>query len=257
MTRVAFSNLAAPGWTIERAVEAVHELGYDGLELRLLDGDPIDAVELPAATRRAVAAALAGTELVCLDTSIELAGAFERTLPAALELAREWGTDTIRVFGGDVADLEDVARRLEPLLADDVVVALETHDHFASAARVGELLRLVDHLSLAALWDLHHPTRAGESPADVVRALGGSIRLVHVKDACREGDGWRLVPLGEGELPVGESLAALRALGYDGWLTVEWEKRWHPELAPPEVALPREHAAILRLLRGSDATFPR
>ena len=78
--RIAFSNLAAPGWTLERTVEAVQEFGYDGLELRLLDGEPIDALEIAPSTRRAVAAALAATPLVCLDTSIELAGAFERAV---------------------------------------------------------------------------------------------------------------------------------------------------------------------------------
>jgi sugar phosphate isomerase/epimerase len=38
---------------------------------------------------------------------------------------------------------------------------------------------------------------------------------------------------------------ALRAAGYAGWLSVEWEKRWHPDLAEPEVALPH-FAKILR-----------
>jgi fatty-acyl-CoA synthase len=242
--RVAFSNLAAPGWTLERTVDAVQDLGYDGLELRLLDGEPIDVLELAPSTRRAVAAALAEIPLVCLDTSIELVGAFERALPAAIELAREWGTDMIRVFGGDVRDLDDVARRLEPLLQEDVTVALETHDHFASAERVAALVRIVCSPSFAAIWDLHHPTRVGESPTDVVRALGSAVRLVHVKDARRRGDDWELVPLGEGEVPVRESIAALDAVGYEGWLSVEWEKHWHPELAEPELALPRELAAI-------------
>jgi sugar phosphate isomerase/epimerase len=248
MNRIAFSNLAAPDWTLERTVEAVHELGYHGVELRLLDGEPIDVLELATSTRRSIAATLAGVPLVCLDTSIELAGAFERALPAAIELAREWGTDTVRVFGGDVTDLADVASRLEPLLEPDVTVALETHDHFASAARVAELLRLVGSQSLAAVWDLHHPTRAGESPADVVRALGPAIRLVHVKDARRRGSEWELVPLGDGDVPVRESLDALRAHGYDGWLTIEWEKRWHPELAEPDLALPHELQALRALL---------
>ena len=248
MTRIAFSNLAAPGWTLERTVEAVHEFRYDGLELRLLDGEPIDVLELASSMRRAVASALAGVSLACLDTSIELAGAFEHVLPAAIELARAWGTDTVRVFGGDVADLDDVARRLEPLLVPDVVVALETHDHFASAARVAELLALVGSRSLAAVWDLHHPTRMGESPEDVVGLLGPAIRLVHVKDARRRGDEWELVPLSEGDVPVRASLDALRAHGYDGWLTVEWEKRWHPELAEPELALPHELRALRALL---------
>jgi hypothetical protein len=39
--------------------------------------------------------------------------------------------------------------------------------------------------------------------------------------------------------------------GYTGWHSLEWEKMWHPDLAPPETALPlfpkkmRELAACL------------
>ena len=137
-----------------------------------------------------------------------------------------------------------IALRLDKALGGaeelGVTVALETHDAFASAALVADLLQRVESPSFAALWDLHHPYRVGESPEDVVHGLGSRIRLVHLKDARRRGDDWQLVPLGEGEVPVRESLAALDAAGYDGWLTVEWEKRWHPELAEPEIALPRE-----------------
>jgi sugar phosphate isomerase/epimerase len=249
VVKLAFSNLAAPGWTIDRTVEAVGEYGYDGLELRLLDGEPIDPLATDDETRRIVREALGPVPLVCLDTSIELAGEFGRSLPAALELARDWDAPLVRVFGGDVEDVDDVARRLAaPLeLAEElgVAVALETHDHFASAARVGELLERVPSRSLAALWDLHHPHRVGESPQHVIAQLRERIALVHVKDALRTDDGWQLVPLGEGEVPVTESLAALRLAGYDGWVSVEWEKRWHPELAEPEVALP-QHARSLR-----------
>ncbi len=142
--------------------------GYDGLELRLLDGEPIDVLEIAPSTRRAVAAALAATPLVCLDTSIELAGAFERALPAAIELAREWGTDMIRVFGGDVRDLDDVARRLEPLLQEDVTVALETHDHFASAD-AGRRTR-PDRLQPVIRCDL------GPAPSDARRRVADGRR---------------------------------------------------------------------------------
>jgi sugar phosphate isomerase/epimerase len=259
VTRLAFSNLAAPAWTLERTLDAVGEYGYDGLELRLLDGEPIDPLSLDAATRRAVGALLArsAVPLVCLDTSIELARPFGLELAAALELASDWGAPTVRVFGGalgaessETEALDDIARRLEPALGRagelGLTVALETHDSFASAARVGELLRRVGNPSFAALWDLHHPYRMGESPQDVIRALGTRIHLVHVKDARRRDDGWELVPLGEGEVPVRDSLAALDAAGYDGWLTLEWEKRWHPELAAPEIALPRDGELLRR-----------
>ena len=186
-----------------------------------------------------------------LDTSIELARPFARDLEAALELAAEWGVPAVRVFGGSADAPDEIALSLDKALGGaeelGVAVLLETHDAFASAALVADVLRRVESPLFAALWDVHHPYRVGESPEDVVRALGSRIRLVHIKDARRRrGDDWQLVPLGEGEVPVRESLAALRAVGYDGWLTVEWEKRWHPELAEPEDALPRELETLVR-----------
>jgi fatty-acyl-CoA synthase len=48
-------------------------------------------------------------------------------------------------------------------------------------------------------------------------------------------------------------LAALQGVGYAGWLAVEWEKKWHPDLAEPEIALP-QHAEVLR---GYLAQLPR
>lgn len=155
----------------------------------------------------------------------------------------------MRVFGGESPDLDDVARRLEPALdvarAFGVTVALETHDAFSSAVLVGRLLDRVKDPAFAAVWDVHHPHRVGESPETVLAALGSRIELVHVKDARADGS---LVPLGKGDVPVRESLALLHAAGYDGWLTVEWEKRWHPELAEPEIALPREVETLRRWL---------
>jgi sugar phosphate isomerase/epimerase len=200
--------------------------------------------------------ARAAVPLVSLDTSIELAQPFERELPAAVELADAWRAPIVRVFGGEVGALDDLARRLEPTLerAEELglTVALETHDDFSSAELVAELLRRVETPCFAAVWDLHHPYRVGESPQEVVRALGTRIALVHVKDARRRGDGWELVALGDGEVPVRESLGILREAGYEGWLTVEWEKRWHPELAEPELALPRDGATLRRwLLRAA------
>ena len=50
LTRIAVSNLAAPDWTLERMLAAVREYGYDGLELRLLGGEPIDVLALDAGT---------------------------------------------------------------------------------------------------------------------------------------------------------------------------------------------------------------
>ena len=37
----------------------------------------------------------------------------------------------------------------------------------------------------------------------------------------------------------------LKAGGYEGWINLEWEKRWIPALADPAVAFP-QYAARLR-----------
>ena len=33
--------------------------------------------------------------------------------------------------------------------------------------------------------------------------------------------------------------SAVSVGGYRNWISVEWEKRWHPEIEAPEVALPQ------------------
>jgi fatty-acyl-CoA synthase len=52
------------------------------------------------------------------------------------------------------------------------------------------------------------------------------------------------VLLGQGEVPVREMLELLSGDGYEGWISVEWEKRWHREIEAPEVALP-QHLTVL------------
>jgi sugar phosphate isomerase/epimerase len=208
----------------------VRDYGFDGLELRLIDGEPIDARTVDRARRPNV-------PLACLDTSLRLG---EPGLDDALELAADWGAPAVRVFGGDADALE--LARAEQL---GVRVLVETHDDWSSARKLAGVLERFDSPWLGAVWDLHHPHRAGESSHDVLDALGDRIGLVHVKDARADGT---LVPLGDGDVPVRESVELLRAASYDGWWTVEWEKRWHPELAEPEDALPQELAALRWLL---------
>jgi sugar phosphate isomerase/epimerase len=123
-----------------------------------------------------------------------------------------------------------------------VAIGVETHDAFSASSVLAELLAMVESGSVGAVWDSHHPHRMGEPPAEVMARIGARTLLAQVKDARRapkRDDGWRLVLLGEGEVPVREMLGLLTAGGYRGWISVEWEKRWHPEIEEPEVALPQ------------------
>ena len=174
---------------------------------------------------------------------------------AALDLARTLDAPFIRVFGGSLAEgvsrtdavshLAESLGRLGDYSAQDggrVQVLLETHDGFSTGAQAAEALRQADHPQVGALWDLHHPFRQGETPAETFAALRPYVRGTHVKDSNLGGT---YCLLGEGDIPILEMLRLLKGDGYEGWINLEWEKRWIPELADPEVAFP-QYAAKLR-----------
>ena len=71
--RLAYSTLACPGWSLERAIEVAHENGYSGLELRLVDGQMISA-DMMREERSRIGRVLddSGLDLVSVDSSIRL-----------------------------------------------------------------------------------------------------------------------------------------------------------------------------------------
>jgi len=269
--RIAFSTLAFPDATLASAVSRGRRWGYAGVELRLIDGELIDP-SISAADRARVkgTVAAAGLPIVAVDSSIRLTDDEPGPqLRRFLELASDWESPLVRVFGGTLApagpdpktrreQLRAAARVLEssvPLARRlGVAIGVETHDDFSASSAVAELLAMADPQWVGAVWDSHHPHRVGEEPADVYANLGGRILLAQVKDARRtirgDGDDWQLVLLGEGEVPVRQMLGLLAAGGYRNWISVEWEKRWHPEIEEPEVALPQHLALLARWMEA-------
>ena len=258
---IAFSTLACPDATLADAVALGRSSGYRGVELRLIDGELIDPA-MPGGERARVKRTVdaAGLPVVAVDTSVRLTDEDPGPqLRQFLELASDWESPLIRVFGGALpgddrdrrARLQAAARVLDAAVPDaerlGVRIGVETHDAFSSAAVLAEFLALTPSPSVGAVWDSHHPHRIGERPADVWASIGPRVLLAQVKDARRDPgreDGWQLVPLGEGEVAVREILALLSAGGYPGWISVEWEKRWHPEIQDARLALP-QHLAVL------------
>jgi sugar phosphate isomerase/epimerase len=262
--KIGMSTLGCPGWTLERVAEAAADYGYDGVELRLLDGEIITPALLRANESRLRTLFGNGRPaLIGLGTSIRLAvndpAERERnhqTLLEFIRLAHEIGVPTVRVFGGtfspddEAGAVQRVAEELRSCAPEaeraGVTVALETHDDFSRSALVAAVLEQVRSSAVGALWDCHHPFRMGESVAQVWAHLANRLVHVHIKDARRRPDGgWDLVLLGEGEVPCREIVRALAMRGFGGYVVVEWEKKWHPEIAEPEVALP-QHIAVLR-----------
>jgi sugar phosphate isomerase/epimerase len=89
---------------------------------------------------------------------------------------------------------------------------------------------------VVAIWDALHPWRSGEQPADTARLLAGRIGYVQVKDVPSPTD-LTPIPPGDGALPLRAMAEALRGIGFDGWVSWEYERAWFPDLpALPELA---------------------
>jgi sugar phosphate isomerase/epimerase len=144
----------------------------------------------------------------------------------------------------------------------EIDILLETHGDFADSRAVKDLFGRINSPRVGVLWDTHHPWRFyEESPESTFTNLKPWIRHTHWKDSvtlphvaaatnsvsdAEQGafalmSGHRhadYVLFGGGEFPIAQFVRLLKDSGYDGWLSLEWEKMWHPELAGPEVALP-------------------
>ncbi len=261
---MSVTNLGCPAWPLQRFFEEALRLGYEGVELRCLDGGLLTPA-VDARVRGEVARLSAATGLpvvaVGANSRFSMADAQERAaqeldLCGMIDLAAELGAPVVRAYGGPLPEdepegvvcariAESVARVAEHAAARGVDIALETHDGLSSARVAREVLARLAHPRVHALWDVLHPTRVGETPEQVWDWIGARVRHVHLKDARRGPDGrWRAVVAGDGEVPMRRCLEVLWACGYRGWITLEWEKYWEPEIAPPEVALPRQLAVV-------------
>ncbi|NGN68696.1 sugar phosphate isomerase/epimerase [Streptomyces sp. A7024] len=262
--RLAFSTLGLPGLPVADVVELARSNGYQGVELRCHPEEPVHT-GLGRLERADVVEEFAKSEIeiLTLASYVKVAAPGDDTpvlteLREQLALAHDLGAAHVRVFpgAGDVPAIESdptAVRRLAavaPYAADlGVRVLLETHDSHPTGKDAARILEQVNHRSTGAIWDLMHPWRAGEEPADTLAALtaGPYLAYVQVKDASSAEDTTPLA-LGAGALPLAETLVLLTEAGWDGWLCWEYEKRWYPQAAELTKLLAPGREHLLQLL---------
>jgi len=273
--KLAFSTLGCPDWDLRQVAEAARKWGYDAIELRALGGslDLLDRVEFGASQRAATRAFLeqAGIEVCCIDTSCTFhspdAGERMNQVEIALAhaaLAAELGAPLIRVFpdkiqaGSQRDETRDWIAEGLALVADRVPdgvnVGLETHGDFARAEAAAEIVRLANHAKVKLIWDVANSVAAGDMIAEAVGIVAPHLAHVHLRDAkpVAGSEHWLPVLVGHGHVSFAKALSVLRDLNYDGCVSFEWEKYWHPEIEAPEIALP-DFSNAFRSLVGEAA----
>ncbi len=83
-----------------------------------------------------------------------------------------------------------------------------------------ELMRHIDSPAVGLNFDIGHFYCVGDDPAATVPRLAPYIRHFHLEDIAATRVHHHLVP-GEGAIDFAATLRAIRAIGYQGWITIE------------------------------------
>jgi sugar phosphate isomerase/epimerase len=126
----------------------------------------------------------------------------------------------------------------------DVTIVVENALSFRDSKEMWLILDRLNHPSIACCWDLINAALIGEPPSVSVPTLNSKIQYTQVKDAKLGALGALYCKLGEGDVAVQKFLIRLKGIGYDGYVTLEWEKAWLPNIAGPEEILPDSIAKL-------------
>ncbi len=267
---LGFSTLGCPTWSLSQILDFAERNGLVAIELRGLQ-DKIDITQHPDLAPERLPKlkqqlADRGLTVVCLGASARMHDMDAAQLDEAgryIDLAYALGTPYVRVFGDRYVEGETREATRERVAANlrrvaeraynrGVTLLIESHGDFTDSPSLLHILERTNSPAVALLWDAHHTfVASGEAPEDTVRQLGRWIRHTHLKDSIAVPSGRKYVLTGAGEVPVRRQVEALAKTGYAGFYSFEWEKRWHPDIEEPEVAI-RQYAEVgSEYLRGA------
>lgn len=245
---------------MDQIIDGCASAGIQGVDFRGI-GPDLDITTIPAFTTdlEKTLARLRdrGLAMPCLNTSVRLTTVDTQKWNACLEecqryaqLASRTGTPLIRIFGGHIA--KGMSREEGRALAERHLrqiskicrshgckPVLETHDDWVTSDEVLELIHELTPDEVGVLWDIQHPFMKGEAPERTAERLQPYLSHIHVKDCAVEGENRVPRLLGEGVLPIARCVAAARAVGYDGWWSLETERRWFQQAPEPEQSVPQ------------------
>ncbi len=266
----------------DEVLKVLSENGYDGVEwLRFINFMSVDDLKDICAKTRAkgmgVPDIMGGGDLIVLKDD-DRAERIKWTIDS-IEMAREasvpivnlttgpsdWGEQPIRL-GRDITEgrawdlLTDAFNKiLEAAEKSDVTVTVEAafnmlvRDYYT----LEELLSRFDSKKLAVNMDPSHLGLLGNDIPWVVKRLGKKIKHVHVKDVFgkpgTQNQDFIFPLLGEGVIDWKGFFLALREVGYDGYLSIEYESEnymknvWHGDWTMAAKVSKEQLNALLQL----------
>lgn len=155
------------------------------------------------------------------------------------DVASRADTSIVR-FNGDIGRIAEACRRIADHAAQyGIVTSVENHGFYVQASdRVQALIHEVDRPNFKTTLDVGNFVCVDENPVTAVRNNLPLASIIHIKDfyirpsSRNPGEGWfrsaggsylRGAIAGQGDLDLWEILRMVKASGYDGYLSIEYE----------------------------------
>ncbi len=257
--KISFSTIACPDFSWVDIYSMAKDLGFHGIEIRGI-GEETNVVKTKPFAEDKVDGTIEklrslNLEIPCLSTGCCLKFSDKREenlaeITAHADLAAKLNTPYIRILAdltpapeGEVDDsyIAEVLKEAAAVAESrNVMLLVETNGVYSDTKRLKKLLDTVNSPAVGALWDMHHPYRyMGETGQQTVDNLGDYIKFIHVKDSQIVDGKLTYKLMGEGDMPLHEMFSALQKIGYDGYISLEWVKRWSRDLYAAGIVFPQ------------------
>lgn len=273
--KLSVHTMSTPHLDLKKAIALYASIGFDGIDLICdneypcaisLNPSPAEVKEIKKITR------YYGIPIVALTPYVKEFNVADHErrqraieeMKKCIDIAMEFGCRSIRVLAGiepEKNEWEEAFKRLVDTLqqlaeyAAESNLSLNIENHSGSMAMTAvETVRLVEAVNRENVGILYDPANLiiyGSPDYRLsFKQQAKYIRHVHVKDdLVFERGGYLPVPIGKGFIPWPEIIQLLKGIDFDGYLSIEYEKRWHPEILPePVLGLRHEKEAISSLI---------
>ncbi len=243
--KLGYSTWGMPTVPIDTAISHIADLGFDGIELTIIQRFTTELSTLDAAERKRIATMLKQYNLALpaiaahsnlMDVHAE---SHEKNMwrlkggvDLAVELAQGDELPAVNTTTGGKPDewdtkkdflVERVGKLVDYATSRGVTIAMEPHIGaiIDTPAKVLELLEIINSPYLKVNFDISHFDIVGMSTEETVSALAAVSIHTHVKDQRGNAPDFEFLIPGEGTFDYVGYLKLMQEHGYDGFITAE------------------------------------
>lgn len=245
--KLAFSTLGCPDWKWNEIYSTAKDLKFDGIEVRGVENElfvpKIKAFDDKHIDKSIEVMKNCDLEFSMLTSGISIGEDSKTALQDAksyIDLANKLSAKYVRIMISSHPQPEDVdmdkAISLYTQMCKygedkNVIPLIETNGVLADSKEMLNFMQSIKSENKGVLWDIHHPFRFfTEQPKETYSKIGEYVRYIHVKDSIINDSNLEYRMMGYGDVPIFDTLKILKENGYNGYVSLEWVKRWNPDL---------------------------